>query len=218
MNCKNNSDNKRLSIMKKVLAIVIALLPFITMGQTIVSLGTIGDEEVYVVMKKNSNKPDKVRIPMQIAKSEGSAATLDIKIKDISKFRGVIFEARMKYKEWCKIAEENNVGDFSKDLPVNFFWIDGTWRFGDWQWGQTKPHMVFYKENGLCKVRMSAYVQAFGNRYINTTMVRYFVTDYSFDVLLDILSHDNIQQKLADQSNYDLEKKESNVNYDKLFN
>ena len=111
--------------MNKVLAIIIALLPLITMGQTTVCIGQFHGKDVCVVMKKNSNKPDSVRIPINT--SDAKDACFHVKMGDVSKLRGNIFEARMKFKEWVKVADENNVADFSKDMPTKFPYVIWLW-------------------------------------------------------------------------------------------
>ena len=102
--------------------IFMVLLPFVVAAQTTVNIGSVHGNNVYIVMKKNSNKPDYIRIPIET--SDAKEASIHLKVSDASKFRGLIFEARMKYMEWVKVAEENDVGDFSKDLPVKFPWTD----------------------------------------------------------------------------------------------
>ena len=202
--------------MNKVLAFIMVLLPFVVAAQTTVNIGSVHGNNVYIVMKKNSNKPDYIRIPIET--SDAKEASIHLKVSDASKFRGLIFEARMKYMEWVKVAEENDVGDFSKDLPVKFPWTDFFVRIGDWHYAQAKFKLMFVKKDGVCVARYSDGVHKFGNQYITAYLHYTFYGEEDFNEWLDVLSHDNIQSKLADATNYDLDKKENNVDYNKLFN
>lgn len=167
-------------------------------------------------MKKNSNKPRCVSIPLDT--DDGRDACLELKMGDVSKMRNLMFEARMKFIEWAKIAEDNNVGDFSKDLPVKFFWTDVSWRYGEYHSGKVKPKITFYKKDGACFAIMTAYTQASTNRFITATFTYVFHSVDDFSEWVDVLAHDNIQEKLSSTTNYDLDKKENNVDYNKLFN
>ena len=202
--------------MKKVFAIVIALLPLITMGQTTVCIGQFHGTDVCVVMKKNSNKPDYVRIPINT--SDAKDACFHVKMGDVSKLRGNIFEARMKFKEWVKVADENNVADFSKDMPTKFPWLDLYFLLGDWHFTQAKIKLTFYKKDGRCYARYADGVHKFGNQYITAYVTYTFEGEDDFTEWLDVLSHDNIQAKLAESTNYNMDTKTNEVNYDKLFN
>lgn len=200
--------------MKKVLALITALLPLLACALT-VEVGTVHGQPVVVEMKKNSNKPKCVCIPLQT--EDGREAQLEIKMGDVSKMRNLMFEARMKFIEWEKTAEENNVGDFSKDLPVKFFWTDASWIYGNYHSGKIKPSICFYKKSGVCFAVMTAHVQASTNRFITAFLTYTFAGADDFTEWVDVLAHDNIQQKLSESTNYDLEKKDNNVNYNELF-
>ena len=200
--------------MKKVLALIMVLLPLLACAITI-EVGKVHNESVYVDMKRNSNKPRCLCIPLKT--DDGHDAKLEIKMSDVSKMRNLMFEARMKFTEWVKTAEENNVGDFSKDLPVKFFWTDASWIYGEYHSGSVKPKLTFYKKDGVCFAIMSAYVQASTNRYITATFTYTFLGVDDFSEWIAVLAHDNIQEKLAGATNYDLDKKENNVDYNKLF-
>lgn len=174
--------------MNKVLAFFMLVLPILACAQTV---GTFSNQHanrdnLRVELLKKDNKPYYVRFDAQTKRGYGEVW---IKYKDLAKFRQALIDARDKYVEWSQVADDNNVKNFRKDIPVKFpkpiyWWKIAGERFYD---DYTGWKMIFSASDNFSFAFMLAETKHMKNRYITENYEIVFSCVEDFNSLIDLL-------------------------------
>jgi len=174
--------------MKKALSIIVALLPLVAGAQVIgtYSNQSAGRDDLKVELMKKNNKPEYVRFDAQTKSGYGEVW---VKWKDLEKFRAALTEARDKYVEWSKVADDNNVKSLRKEIPVKFpkpafWWNFGNDRFYDDYVGWK---MTFSAVDKFRYAFMIAPAKGIRNRFVTETFEVTFMCVGDFDSLIAAL-------------------------------
>ena len=164
------------------------LLPILACAQTV---GTFSNQHanrdnLRVELLKKDNKPYYVRFDAQTKRGYGEVW---IKYKDLAKFRQALIDARDKYVEWSQVADDNNVKNFSNDIPVKFpkpiyWWKIAGERFYD---DYTGWKMIFSASDNFRYAFMLAETKHMKNRYITENYEIVFSCVEDFNSLIDLL-------------------------------
>ena len=202
--------------MKKLLVILFALLPF--MASAVISLGeaTITGEKVDVTVLMKKNKPKYFCIPCMTNKT--GTHEIWVKPDKAAKFHTSLYEAKAKFKEWVKVAEDNNVGEFEKELPVKFPNVTYVWGHGELFFCDAPFRLSYHRtKDGLNYAVLSMRVVSNTNRFVDENFIVMFLGDQELDTLLDVFSSKNIEKVLLENANYDSNDEKRTVD-DSLFN
>lgn len=202
--------------MKKVLVILFALLPI--MASAVISLGDVtisgNQNQVTVLMKKN--KPKYFCIPCMTDKT--GVHEIWVKPDKAAKFHTALYEAKAKFNEWVKVANDNNVGEFEKDMPVKFPNVTYVWGHGDLFFCDAPFKLSFHRtKDGLNYAVLSIRVVANTNRFVDENFIVMFYNDKELDSLLNVFSSKNIEKVLLENADYDTSTDKRTVD-DSLFN
>lgn len=196
MNCKNNSDNKRLSIMKKVLAIIIALLPLITMGQVRVGDVALDGGKVSTVYVDGKN--GKLNwVGFTCPNDDIIEQIVTIPDEEVKKFRTALNEAVIKTAEWDRKAEENKVKDYQHELPVEFPWVKYMWGVDKTFKSQNTFRLWYYRKNNETRLLIRTTVSKIADSMHNYKDFNMDFTDKEqLKQLIDLLSQEKINAAL----------------------
>lgn len=202
--------------MKKILVILFVLLPL--MASAVVTLGevTIGGEihNVTVMMKKN--KPHYYCIPVP-SKNTGTHE-IWLKPDKVAKFRTALFEAKAKFKEWKQVAQDNNVGEYEKEIPVKFPNVKYVWGHGNLFFSDSPFKLRYHRtKEGVDFAMLVMHVVADTNRFADENFIFSFFNEEEIETLLEVLSSKNIEKVLLENADYDSTNDKRTVD-DNLFN
>lgn len=192
------------------------LLPI--MASATISLGeaTITGEKVNVSVMMNKNKPKYFCIPC-MPKQTG-LHEIWVKPDKAAKFHTALFEAKVKFKEWVQVAEDNNVGEFEKEMPVKFPNVTYVWGHGDMFFCDAPLKLTFHRTNeGMNYAAIVTRVVAATNRFVDENFIVMFLGEEELNSLLDVFSSKNIEKVLLENANYDSKEEKRTVD-DSLFN
>ena len=202
--------------MKKLLVILFVLLP--VLAGAVVSLGevTIGGNQYQVTVMMKKNKPNYYCIPCP--SKDGGLHEIWLKPDKVAKFHTALFEAKAKFKEWKQVAQENNVGEFEKEMPVKFPNVKYVWGHGDLFFCDA-PFKLRYKrtKEGIDFAVLVMHVVAATNRFVDENFIFSFYNEGEFDSWLEVLSSKNIEKVLLENADYDTSTDKRTVD-DSLFN
>ena len=188
--------------MKKLLVILFALLPI--MASAVITLGdvTISGNQYQVTVLMKKNKPYYYCIPCP--SKEGGTHEIWLKPDKVAKFRTALFEAKAKFKEWKQVAQDNNVGEFEKEMPVKFPNVKYVWGHGDLFFCDA-PFKLRYSRSkeGVDFAALAVHVVADTNRFVDENFVFMFYSESEFDSLLEVLSSKNIEKVMLENADYD---------------
>ena len=185
--------------MNNILAFIMVLLPILACAQTV---GTFSNQHanrdnLRVELLKKDNKPYYVRFDAQTKRGYGEVW---IKYKDLAKFRQALIDARDKYVEWSQVADDNNVKNFRKDIPVKFpkpiyWWKFAGERFYD---DYTGWKMIFSASDNFRYAFMLAETKHMKNRYITENYEIVFSCVEDFNSLIDLLDPAKVDAVVGD--------------------
>ena len=185
--------------MNNILAFIMVLLPILACAQTV---GTFSNQHanrdnLRVELLKKDNKPYYVRFDAQTKRGYGEVW---IKYKDLAKFRQALIDARDKYVEWSQVADDNNVKNFRKDIPVKFpkpiyWWKIAGERFYD---DYTGWKMIFSASDNFRYAFMLAETKHMKNRYITENYEIVFSCVEDFNSLIDLLDPAKVDAVVGD--------------------
>lgn len=194
-------------IMKKVLFTLALILTTISSyaEQIIGKYQALGKEwDVEAVIKNNN-----ISIFIQVmGEYESDKVYINLgNNKDIELFRAALLKAEEKYVEWCAVAKENGVTDYSKKLDITFPSCEIFWRGRD-QWRSTfrKNHLfpfIFIIKDKDISMGTFGTAEDWENEFI--TQKWYFIlgSEYDFNSLYEITDLDYIRKELNKHSNTD---------------
>ena len=135
----------------------------------------------------------------------------------MAKFRTALFEAKAKFKEWKQVAQDNNVGEFEKEMPVKFPNVKYVWGHGDLFFCDA-PFKLRYSRSkeGVDFAALAVHVVADTNRFVDENFVFMFYSESEFDSLLEVLSSKNIEKVMLENADYDTSTDKRTVD-DNLF-
>ena len=185
--------------MNNILAFIMVLLPILACAQTV---GTFSNQHanrdnLRVELLKKDNKPYYVRFDAQTKRGYGEVW---IKYKDLAKFSQALIDARDKYVEWSQVADDNNVKNFRKDIPVKFpkpiyWWKIAGERFYD---DYTGWKMIFSASDNFRYAFMLAETKHMKNRYITENYEIVFSCVEDFNSLIDLLDPAKVDAVVGD--------------------
>ena len=185
--------------MNNILAFIMVLLPILACAQTV---GTFSNQHanrdnLRVELLKKDNKPYYVRFDAQTKRGYGEVW---IKYKDLAKFRQALIDARDKYVEWSQVADDNNVKNFSNDIPVKFpkpiyWWKIAGERFYD---DYTGWKMIFSASDNFRYAFMLCETKHMKNRYITENYEIVFSCVEDFNSLIDLLDPAKVDAVVGD--------------------
>ena len=185
--------------MNNILAFIMVLLPILACAQTV---GTFSNQHanrdnLRVELLKKDNKPYYVRFDAQTKRGYGEVW---IKYKDLAKFCQALIDARDKYVEWSQVADDNNVKNFRKDIPVKFpkpiyWWKIAGERFYD---DYTGWKMIFSASDNFRYAFMLAETKHMKNRYITENYEIVFSCVEDFNSLIDLLDPAKVDAVVGD--------------------
>ena len=170
------------------------LLPMLAAAQLI---GTFSNQSarrdnMTVNLLTKNNKPMYVWFEAETKRGYGEVW---IKLKDLPKFRQSLIDARDKYVEWTKVADENNVKNLRKEIPVKFpkpiyWWEIGGERFYDDYSGWK---MIFSATDNYRFAFMIVEAKDMQNRFITENYRITFSCVKDFDSLITMLDPDKVK-------------------------
>lgn len=130
---------------------------------------------------------------------------LGIKRSEINKFIISLTQAKEKYLEWKKIAEENNVTSMRKEFDIKFPRANVEWYGTRWYISYNcvlKPLFVV-TEDGLCSFLFTDRVSDSSNEYIEQFYMLSLREASDFDSLIDVLDPEKAEEALNKKQNID---------------
>jgi len=188
--------------MKKVLALLIALMPVLASAKITLGEVTISGEKSEVTVMMNKNKPKYYCIPVMT--DHTGTHEIWVKPKEAAKFHTALFEAKAKFKEWAKVAEDNNVGEFEKDMPVRFPTVTYVWGHGDLFFCDAPFKLTFRRtKEGDNFAALYIHVTAATNRFVDENFIVLLMGEEELDTFLDTFSSKNIEKVMLENADYD---------------
>lgn len=191
-------------MIQRVICIVFTILATINVNAAIeVSTYTNSHKEsVNITLLVKNEKPYRLCIPCYT--KSNSNGEIWIKLSDVSKFREALTSLKNKYEEWNFIAQENDVNDLKKEIPVKFpkvqfLWGRTTTFFGD---GVFKADWVL--KTPVQAVVCYAFIKASNNRFADESFDFRFYTPQDVQNLIDALSQDKIDAAIRKVDNANL--------------
>lgn len=206
--------------MRKLIAIMMMLLPMLAWGQNIKQTETAYSETVKEIVNsykmysyENDYHGEDFNVCGLPLKNGDYAMWLFVKspnvtffqiyAKGVSKLRDALIFAKDKFCEWDSVARTNNVKDFSKDLEIKFPKQLLCWFVGDRNYGRKNVPIKFVfkaDENGDTSIVSSFSVTSAKNPYISTEYSLAFSSPMDVQALIDALNKDNIKSGLSEVS------------------
>lgn len=203
--------------MKKLIAIVMMLLPMLAWGQEIKQTERAYSETVKELIKSfkmyeyennyYSEDFDVCGLPLKngdyalwIFVQSPDIAFFQINAKNVDKLRNALKLAKDKFCEWDSVARVNNVRDFSKDLEIKFPKQLLCWFVNNRPYGQKNVPVKFVfkvDDNGNTNIISSFSVGSAKNRFVSTEYSLAFSSPMDIQTLIDALDEDKIKSGLS---------------------
>jgi hypothetical protein len=119
-------------------------------------------------------------------------------------FRQAMTDAKAKYLEWSKVAEENNLSDVDKMMGINF--PKGMFMWGSHlAAGSAIPKARFIGSNGkyYCALFFADRFTDLNNRYITTTTYWILSSEEEFDALIEMVSVEKLKEIRSNKNKQD---------------
>ena len=183
--------------MNKVLAIIIALLPLITMGQ--VRVGDValdgGKVSTVYVDGKNGN----LNWVGFTCPNDGDVIDQFITIanEDVKKFRTALNEAIIKKNEWDRKAAENGIDEYQHELPIEFPLVKFMWGVDKKYKSTSTFHLWYYKKGNDSRLLIRSNASKVADSIHNYKTFSMDFTDMEqVRQLINLMSQDNINAAL----------------------
>ena len=112
-------------------------------------------------------------------------------------------EVREKYAEWIKVAEENNITEMRKEIPVNMPAVTVCWYTSKWHLS-SKRRLKFdflILDSGKKIIVMNEKVVSSANQYIDTEFYWVFQSVTELDEFIENLDYSKFIEKLNAKAN-----------------
>ena len=170
--------------MKKILLLTIILASFSMSAQKKFKTTQLGN--IAVVVEKGKSQGT-VYLDLQ---KDGKLG-LSLKKDQISKFVNFLKDANTKFKEWDKVAKDNNVQELRKDYKEATF--SGFFKYAKWKFGIATLSAKYSITKG--EARGYIYVGSFessSNQFIKSKSKVFFVTDELVKEMEEYLSKESL--------------------------
>lgn len=165
---------------------------------------TIGKYSCSEKQKNVKYSEDSEQYFIEISSGSGRDAYFIIKNQDVPAFRKALSAAKVKYKEWVKVAKENNVTDLKKDIDIffptgSFAWLGSEWHFNF----SAKPEAIFLITKGdyILVLFGGQKYTASDNRYIDEKAFWFFSSVKEIEELELLLTPEYLANYKSKKSN-----------------
>lgn len=159
------------------------------------------DYEISVTTEKND--PSTISgIYIEVA-GERKTETVTLIYKYPTLLLSSLKEVRNKYAEWVKVAEDNNITEMTKEIPVDMPTVTVGWYGTKWFFSFNKrlnfDFMIL--DSGKKVIVMSAKVTASSNEYIHQKFYWVFQSVTELDEFINKLNYPKFIEKLNENTN-----------------
>ena len=129
--------------------------------------------------------------------SKSTLMFFTIKKSKIEKFRQALADTKAKYVEWTKVAKDNNVDKYDKDMNISFPTGGGAWYGTKWWFTfSVTPTPRFLVTDGkyLCLLFSGKKFTASSNEYIDEKAYWVFSSPEEIDELNSLLSEEALNK------------------------
>lgn len=121
--------------------------------------------------------------------------------ENLNSFKNSLKVVYEKYNDWSKIADENNVTEFTKEIdvdlpPVEFAWYTSQWNFSK---ETTIRHFLFSVRGENKSLTSGGKVEDYKNEYMTQKWYLMFNSPSELQGLINILDFDKIKTSLAEE-------------------
>ena len=128
---------------------------------------------------------------------------------DLNQFISKLKSCKAKFIEWKKVAQTNNVTDYSKPFDITFPNVEIYWRGSEWFSTYKRDHLkplFLVGSDGKASFGAGGKAKDWDNEYIDQQWYLILISESEFDGLIDALNPEKIKSELN-----------KNVNADALF-
>lgn len=148
--------------------------------------------DIHLICKKG--KPQKISI--ECAYDNNRKGEIWIKIKDVEKFRLTLISVKELYQEWIKIAEDNDVKDVRKEMPIKFPRVEFVWGYATTFLGNAAFTANWVRKAPFSLVICTAFVEASNNQFVDECFNLSFYNPDDIQSLIDAISQENIDKAI----------------------
>ena len=206
--------------MKKLIAIVMMFFPFLSIfanqpDSTMVAEDVYGidiDKELhqcfgdkYIDFSVSKHKIDAL-IWVAATNSDNNNGLLLIYNKQMKDFWLALIQTRAKWAEWIKVAQDNDIANVKKEIPVRFPKVIYGWLFNGRLYARKGVPIKFYfqYENGNTTLRSEFKVISARNRYVGSTYTFRINSIEELDELVAIVEPDNLRKLVELKTSVDI--------------
>ena len=138
--------------------------------------------------------------------SNTTLAFFTIKTSKIDDFRKALSDTKAKYIEWTKVAKDNNVKEYDKDMDIKFPSGGGAWYGSKWWftfYATPTPRFLITDGKYLCLLFSGKKFTASSNEYINEKVYWVFSSPEEIDELLALLTEEALNKVKQEQQKTD---------------
>lgn len=159
-------------IMKKIfLLLIFSLLGIAGFAEDVVayySMSSLCENDLKIEASEPKNGEFTYYIEIQ-GERLSDKVYMSIESSKLELFRGTLKLIRDKYKEWCKVAIDNNITDMKKEFPYKLFNVSYAWYGSKWWFSSDyilTPQFIILDDGKMC---VSIYKKAVSrsNEYID---------------------------------------------------
>ncbi len=132
-----------------------------------------------------------------MGENESTLIYFTIKKVKIENFRQALADTKAKYVEWTKVAKDNDVDKYDKDMDISFPTGGGAWYGSKWWFTfSATPDPRFLVTNGkyLCLLFSGKKFTASSNEYIDEKAYWVFSSPEEIDELITLLSEESLNK------------------------
>ena len=112
-------------------------------------------------------------------------------------------EVRDKYAEWVKVAEENDITEMTKEIPVDMPSVIVCWYTSKWNFSYKKRFKFTFMilDSGKKIIVMNEKVTSTANQYIDTKFYWVFQSVTELDEFIELMNYPKFIEKLNVKAN-----------------
>lgn len=159
----------------------------------------------YIDFSASKNKIDAL-VWVAATNSDNNYGLLLIYYKQMNDFWMALRETRSKWAEWIEVAQDNNIANVNKEIPVKFPKVIYGWSFNGRLYARKGVPIKFYfqYENGNTTLTSAFRVTSAKNRYVESTYTFTINSIEELDELIAIVEPDNLRKLIELKNNVDI--------------
>lgn len=159
------------------------------------------DYEICITTAKND--PSTISDVYIDVAGERSSETVTLNYESPYSLLSSLKEVRDKYAEWVKVAEENDITEMTKEIPVDMPSVIVCWYTSKWNFSYKKRFKFTFMilDSGKKVIVMNEKVTSTANQYIDTKFYWVFQSVTELDEFIELMNYPKFIEKLNVKAN-----------------